>query len=271
MTSGSRDELRISRWGSPSSSESRRLREQAEEALRRLLDVFVSGVALALLSPLFIVLAIVVKLDSAGPVLFRQVRVGRDRRSKQDGERKLDRREENLFGRPFILYKFRTMYADAQQRFPDLYRYDYTPEELTTLPIKVLVSNKEDTAPSWLAARGRPVLPRDPRITPLGRWLRRTSLDELPNLFNVLKGDMHLVGPRPDIAANIRYYSARERETMRLKPGITGLAQIRGRGLLTFKETNAYDLEYLETRSLVTDLRILVMTIPALLKREGAF
>jgi lipopolysaccharide/colanic/teichoic acid biosynthesis glycosyltransferase len=105
----------------------------------------------------------------------------------------------------------------------------------------------------------------------MGRWLRRNSLDELPNLFNVLVGDLHLVGPRPDITANIRYYTLVELAILQVKPGITGLAQINGRGFLTFKQTNSYDLEYVKNRSLMLDLGIILKTFPALLRRDGAY
>ena len=108
-------------------------------------------------------------------------------------------------------------------------------------------------------------------MTRVGRWLRRTSLDELPNLFNVLKGDIHLVGPRPDIADNIRFYEPHELRKLDVKPGVTGLAQVEGRGLLSFEETNQMDLKYLEARSFWVDARILVRTFVELIKARGAY
>jgi len=241
------------------------------DVIRRALDVSVSLVSLVILAPVFLVVAVLVKFDSSGPVLFRQKRIGRNRRSRVNAEERawsgVERRSESLFGEPFTLYKFRTMYADARERYPELYSYCYSEEELRTLPIKVLVADK---AAALLGSDGNGV-GRDPRVTRIGHWLRRTSLDELPNLLNVLKGDMHLVGPRPDIAANIRYYKPNALEILDVKPGITGLAQIRGRGLLTFDETNACDLEYARHRSLILDLRILMGTIPALLNGRGAY
>jgi lipopolysaccharide/colanic/teichoic acid biosynthesis glycosyltransferase len=239
-----------------------------EAFFRRALDIAVSLAGLAISSPLLLVLAILVKWDSRGPVLFRQTRIGRDRRSKRSRASFSERRSGDSFGQPFTLYKFRTMYVDARERFPELYRYSYSNEELTSIPIKLLVGQKSG---KFDRSKGGPPLPVDPRVTPLGHFLRRTSLDELPNLFNVLKGDMHLVGPRPDIVANIRYYTPAELEILRAKPGVTGLAQIKGRGHLTFKETNAYDLEYMRQRSLWTDVKILLRTIPTLVKREGAY
>jgi lipopolysaccharide/colanic/teichoic acid biosynthesis glycosyltransferase len=111
----------------------------------------------------------------------------------------------------------------------------------------------------------------DPRVTRVGQWLRRTSLDELPNLFNVLKGDMHLVGPRPDIADNIRHYEPYELRILDVKPGVTGLAQVEGRGLLSFEEINRLDLEYLEARSFWVDARILIRTVVELITARGAY
>jgi lipopolysaccharide/colanic/teichoic acid biosynthesis glycosyltransferase len=244
----------------------------AERLARRALDVLVSGVALVVLSPLMLLVAILVRLDSPGPILFRQVRIGQNRR-RASRARAPEQRLHELFGRPFTLYKFRTMYFDAAERFPELYRYSYSPEELRTIPIKILVGKKSD-AKGVLGDESRlraSLLGSDPRVTALGRWLRRTSLDELPNLLNVFLGDMHLVGPRPDIASNIAYYRPEELRILDVKPGITGVAQVRGRGLLTFEQTNACDLAYVEERSLALDLRILLQTIPVLLKREGAY
>jgi lipopolysaccharide/colanic/teichoic acid biosynthesis glycosyltransferase len=243
---------------------------RVSSVLRRFVDVAVAAPALVLVSPLLVVIAILVRLDSPGPILFRQMRIGRDRRDRTRAGRSHDeRRAAVLYGKPFPLLKFRTMYADSRERFPELYRYTYSQEELRTIPIKVLVGNKDDPSAKRNPTDARELLV-DPRVTRVGRFLRSTSLDELPNLWNVLKGDMHLVGPRPDIADNIRYYTQEELEILRVRPGVTGLAQIKGRGLLTFRETNSYDLEYVRTRSLALDLKIFLKTITALVKRDGA-
>ncbi|WHZ21180.1 MAG: hypothetical protein OJF47_000292 [Nitrospira sp.] len=230
----------------------------AYKAIRRSLDLVVSTSILLLCLPLIPFICLLVKLDSPGPVLFRHTRIGVNRRRCRipDGE-KPDRRRQDLFGRPFTLYKFRTMYSNAPQLFPDLYRYIYDEAELSRLPIKALVSNKHTS--------------EDPRVPRIGRWLRRTSLDELPNFINVLRGDMHLVGPRPDIRENIRYYSPLQLHKLDVKPGLTGLAQIQGRGNLSFQQTNDYDLEYVETRSLLLDLKILLKTIVITVKATGAY
>jgi lipopolysaccharide/colanic/teichoic acid biosynthesis glycosyltransferase len=240
-----------------------------EDALRRSIDIALSGALLVALSPVMLLVAAAVKLDSRGPVLFQHVRTGRNRR-RGDWRKDADRRKQELFGKPFTLYKFRTMYADARERFPELYRYRYSDKELRTIPIKVLVGSKRGVDGSEDDAAVSLNRYEDPRVTRVGRWLRKTSLDELPNLLNVLKGDMHLVGPRPDIDSNIKYYREDELKILEVKPGVTGLAQIRGRGHLTFEQTNRFDLEYVRTRSLALDVRILLKTIPVLWKREGA-
>lgn len=246
-----------------------------EDVARRALDLVVAGTALVVLFPILLLVGLFVKLDSPGPILFRHQRVGLNRRKcLTRGTPGPERRRRVGYGRPFELFKFRTMYNDARERYPQLYQYDYSEEELRTLPIKVLVAQKwsggeTGTGPS--PSRGKRLLGKDPRVTRVGQWLRRTSLDEVPNLLNVLKGDMHLVGPRPDISQNLRYYRPEELRILDVKPGVTGLAQIRGRGFLTFEQTNAFDLEYLEHRSLWMDIKILAHTIPALMKRHGAY
>jgi len=230
------------------------------------LDLMVSVLALTLFAPLMLVIAFLIKRDSPGPALFRQERRGMRPRSGS-----VCNPDEERFGRPFTMYKFRTMFANARETFPDLYAYEHTSDELRTLPIKVLVSRKRH--PREIAAHPElgSGLVDDPRVTSIGRWLRRTSLDELPNFISVLKGDMSLVGPRPDIAENVRYYSPEHLRKLDVKPGITGLAQIRGRGTLSFLEINDYDVAYVQSRSLWLDLSILLRTIPTVLKRDGAF
>jgi lipopolysaccharide/colanic/teichoic acid biosynthesis glycosyltransferase len=245
-----------------------------EERVRLVAGVAVSAVALVILSPLMIAIALLIKLDSPGPVLFRQKRIGRRRRKASPVQYTgAERRRRDLYGRPFTFYKFRTMFADAEKRFPHLYDYSHGKEELRSLPIKMLMAKRADArldrgVRSWPK---QALQENDPRVTRVGRWLRRTSLDELPNLFNVLLGDIHLVGPRPDIAENIRHYEAHELRILDVKPGVTGLAQVEGRGLLSFEEINRLDLEYLEARSLWMDARIVVRTFAELIKGRGAY
>ncbi|MEO5739420.1 MAG: sugar transferase [Vicinamibacterales bacterium] len=245
------------------------------EWIRHIVDVCVAALALIVLSPLMILLAVLIRIDSPGPVLFRQERIGRNRRRSSSGTKQanLERRRRDPHGRPFVFYKFRTMYADARTRFPHLYEYSHLKDELRSLPIKMLMAKRAEArldcgVRSWPKEA---LQENDPRVTRVGRWLRRTSLDELPNLVNVLKGDIHLVGPRPDIADNIRFYEPHELRILDVKPGVTGLAQVEGRGLLSFEETNKLDLEYLEARSLWVDARILLRTFAELIKGRGAY
>ena len=254
----------------------------------RLSDIVISSVALLVFAPLMLIIACAIKLDSSGPVLFRHRRVGIDRRFHRDGhwprsERNNksalvvaessqggDRRVEDQFGKPIYLYKFRTMYVDSREQFPDLYRYEYREGELDSVPIKVLVGHRRvaDDSKRFEHAENPG---NDPRVTRVGRWLRRTSLDELPNFLTVFRGDMSVVGPRPDIMENVRWYHPRHRLKLRVKPGVTGLAQVSGRGNLSFHDTNELDVEYVRTRSLIGDFRIILKTIWVTLRRDGAF
>ncbi len=204
---------------------------QGVPVLTRLFEIPMAIVALIVTAPVMLFVATVVWWGTPGPVLFRQQRLG-------------------IGARPFSFYKFRTMYADARTRFPELYAYDYTPGDIEQLYFKV-----ED----------------DPRVTPQGQWLRRLSIDELPNFWCVLKGDMALVGPRPEIPEMLRYYDADTIKKFSVRPGVTGLAQISGRGRLSFNDTVACDLEYVRTRSFMLDMKILFKTVWMVLVRHGAF
>lgn len=209
----------------------RALEMAAADATRRLLDVTVAAIGLVISAPLMLLLATIIRLSSPGPVLFRQQRVGRD-------------------GGLFTFYKFRTMYVDAPERFPDLYAYQYSEEQIRTMYFKVL---------------------DDPRLTWFGEHLRKTSLDELPNLWNVLRGDMSLVGPRPELPEMLPYYQPHQLEKFTVKPGVTGLAQVTGRAVLRFQETITADLAYCKNRSLWLDWCILARTVKTVLLRVGAF
>jgi len=197
----------------------------------RLFEIIVAAIALLITSPLILLTAIVIKLGTPGPALFRQVRLG-----------------ANL--KPFRFVKFRTLYADARQRFPELYAYHYRDEEVKNLKFKV---------------------ENDPRVTPQGRWLRRSTLDELPNFWNVLTGDLALVGPRPEIPEMLPYYQGDMLLKFTVRPGITGLAQISGRGRLSFHETVQYDVEYVRGCSFKGDLKILLRTVWRIIRHDGAF
>jgi len=195
-------------------------------AMKRCMDVVISGLLLALLAPLLLGIAAAILLDTGRPVFFRQRRAGRD-------------------GVPFTMLKFRTMVADAEERlgeFVDL-------EKLEQPAFKI---------------------PNDPRVTRVGRILRRTSGDELPQLINVLRGDMSLVGPRPEEESVVALYDERQRGRLAIKPGLTGPMQVYGRSDLTFEERLAMERDYLDNLSLLTDLAILLRTPRAVIRGEGA-
>lgn len=191
------------------------------EGVMQALDRVLAAIGLIVISPILLPLALAVKLDSRGPAFFRQTRIGRA-------------------GRPFTFYKFRGMYVDAKERFPHLYDYRYSQEEVQNL-------------------RFHPE--QDPRVTRVGHFIRRTSLDELPNLINVVLGDMSLVGPRPEIPELLPYYGRHAKTVLSVKPGITSLAKCVGRDDLTFQETLDLDLRYIRERNLRMDLAILFGTV----------
>jgi lipopolysaccharide/colanic/teichoic acid biosynthesis glycosyltransferase len=220
------------RMGAPAMEDPlERAADQRVPLALRAFEIAVALGALLVTLPLMIVVAIMIRLDSPGPVLFWQPRIG-------------------LGGRPFQFVKFRTMYADARERFPELYRYSYAPQELDQLMFKV---------------------PDDPRVTPLGRWLRKTSIDELPNFLNLLTGSVALVGPRPEIPEMMPYYVGEDREIFSVRPGITGPAQVAGRGWLNFRDSCTVNLEYVRTRTWRMDLSILVRTAFQVTLGRGAF
>jgi len=200
-------------------------------ALWRIVDVAIALCVLFATLPLLLVIAAVIRLDSPGPALFFQHRLGRG-------------------ARPFRFVKFRTMHVDARQRFPELYAYQYDEGEIQSIRFKV--SN-------------------DPRVTRFGRWLRVTSIDELPNCWNVLTGDMSLVGPRPEIPEMLTYYHGDDQRKFAVRPGITGLAQTRGRGDLTFRETVRLDCVYVRDRSVALNIKVLWRTVRMVLAGHGAF
>ncbi len=202
--------------------------------LKRAMDVVLSAAALLILSPVLLVLAILIKLHSPGPVIFRQARVGKD-------------------GRPFTFLKFRSMRHNADV---SIHR-DH---------VAALIAGHDRAPASGKSAK----LERDPRITGLGRVLRKTSVDELPQLINVLRGDMSLVGPRPPIPYEVELYQEWHKQRLKVLPGITGWWQVKGRNLVSFDDAVAMDLHYIEHRSLGLDLKILLMTPFAVFKGKGA-
>lgn len=195
-------------------------------ASKRLFDVVVSAVALVVLAPLFALVAIAIKLESRGPVLFRQTRVG-------------------LNGRSFSMVKFRSMYQDAEQR------------------LQALRSQNEMSGPVFK-------MKNDPRITRVGRILRKLSIDELPQFWNVLTGTMSIVGPRPPLPSEVRQYQRWQRRRLSVKPGITCTWQVSGRNSISFERWMELDLEYIDNWSLGKDMQIFLKTIPAVVSARGA-
>ncbi|HEY0172308.1 MAG TPA: sugar transferase [Pyrinomonadaceae bacterium] len=209
---------------------------QGARLVKRAFDMLLAALALVLLSPLWAVMALLIKLDSKGPVLYRQERVGMD-------------------GRIFLFLKFRTMRADSDDAAHREFQRKY-------------IAGRPETN---LGDPSRPVykLHDDPRVTRTGRWLRRTSLDELPQLLNVLRGDMSVVGPRPPIPYEVEAYALWHRKRLDIKPGMTGLWQVSGRNRLSFDEMVRLDLFYIENWSLWLDLKIMLRTLPVLLRGEA--
>jgi len=193
----------------------------------RLVDCCVAGLGLLLSSPLWLLLALAIKLTSRGPIIYKSTRVG-------------------LQGQLFEMWKFRSMYRDADQR------------------LAALLAKNEAQGPLFK-------MKEDPRITPIGKFLRRTSLDEVPQLVNVLKGDMSLVGPRPPLPREVAQYEEWQKGRLAIKPGLTGLWQVRGRSDISFDEGVLMDLYYIENWSLRLYFQILLRTIPAVLLRQGAY
>jgi lipopolysaccharide/colanic/teichoic acid biosynthesis glycosyltransferase len=197
------------------------------EVLKRLIDILGALTGLLLILPLFPFLILLIKLDSPGPLLFRQRRIG-------------------FGGQSFDCFKFRSMVIDAEVRKESLGHLN----EATGAAFKI-----QD----------------DPRITGVGKFIRRSSLDEFPQLMNVLKGEMSIVGPRPQIPSEVRDYTPAQARRLLVKPGLTCLWQVSGRSHLDFQEWMKLDLEYVRQRSLKFDLWVLWRTIPAVIERKGAY
>jgi lipopolysaccharide/colanic/teichoic acid biosynthesis glycosyltransferase len=222
----------ISRWDAIRAAiASRGEHPRPPTALQTFAEAVFAAIVLVLTLPVMAVIGIVIKLDSPGPALFRQQRVGRG-------------------GKLFWFTKFRTYYVNAKERFPHLYAYEYTHDELKGLRFK---------------------MPNDPRMTRLGSWLRTSTLDELPNFWHVLNGTMSLVGPRPEIPEMLPYYTDDGLKKFQVRPGITGYSQTAGRGWLTFFETIKLDVAYVEERSFLIDVKVIFRTIHKILIRDGAF
>jgi lipopolysaccharide/colanic/teichoic acid biosynthesis glycosyltransferase len=212
------------------------------DPLSRAMNVTIAVLALALLGPVFILFAVLVKLTSAGPIFYSQARVGIDRRRAGTRRITYDRRARDIGGLPFMIYKFRTMYVGAER----------------------------PTGAVWATVG-------DPRVTPIGRFMRKFRIDELPQLINVIRGDMNIVGPRPErpsifsrLCVDIEEYPLRQRT----RPGITGWAQVNQAYDTNLDDVRAkvrYDLEYLQRQGVREDLRIMARTVPVMIFRKGGW
>lgn len=204
------------------------IRIATEGLVKRTFDIVVSGAALIAIAPLWLLIAVLIRLEDKGPVLFAQIRVGK-------------------FGAPFKIYKFRSMRIDAEAQLNSLLQQNEHSEGVTFK------------------------LKDDPRITRVGQWLRKFSFDELPQFYNVLRGEMSLVGPRPPIPREVEEYSLADHRRFLAKPGITCIWQISGRAEIDFKGQVELDVRYIETCGFFGDVRILCRTVPAVLSGSGAY
>ena len=195
--------------------------------LKRVLDIVGASILLILAAPLMLIIAIAIRIDSSGPMIVRQRRVGRQ-------------------GKPFDFYKFRSMIVDAEERLPELMAHNETEGPLFKIK-------------------------DDPRVTRVGRAIRRFSLDEVPQFYNVLRGDMSLVGPRPALPREVERYQDWHLRRLSVPPGITGLWQVSGRSDLPFDEMALLDIWYVENWSLGLEITIILRTIPAVLFGYGAY
>lgn len=217
-----------------------------EFSAKRAVDLVGAGALLLILSPILLLVAIAIKIDSPGPVLFVQVRAGA-RRVGPWGESSWEQR-------PFRMYKFRSMFSDSDQ----------------TVHRQYITHFLNGGGGNGDEARTKFKLINDDRITRVGRFIRRTSLDEVPQLINVLKGDMSLVGPRPVPLYEVDGYEPNHLERLHALPGLTGMWQVYGRGRVTFEEMIDLDISYVRGHSLLLDLKLLVLTIPAVVRGAGA-
>lgn len=201
--------------------------ERGYLVLKRIFDFIAALIGIILLSPIFLIISILIRRDSKGPIVFGHVRKG-------------------LHGRDIKVYKFRTMYENSKEIFEN-----FTEEQKREFYINFKLDN-------------------DPRITKIGEFLRKTSLDELPQLFNILKGDMSIVGPRPIVEAEIEKYGKYADKLFSVVPGLTGYWQANGRSDTTYEERVDMDMYYIDNRSISLDLKIIFKTFVSVIKKEGA-
>ena len=201
---------------------------ELQSKVKRTFDVLAAVAAIILLSPIFIIIALLIRLESKGGALFKQERVGQN-------------------GRAFTMYKFRSMRTDAEARL-----------------VELVNSNEMESGVIFK-------MKSDPRITKVGKFIRKASIDELPQLFNVLIGDMSLVGPRPPLPKEVVQYSQRDFMRLAAVPGITCFWQVMGRSDIPFKQQVELDIKYIKNQSFLLDVKLLLMTVPAVLTARGAY
>ena len=228
----------------------------------RIFEILFSLSAIIISSPVIAFLYIWIKLDSPGPAFFVMHRAGKSKLVKgsellesdfvQPSNGQFDPNQLYWVPQTISFLKFRTMFHDAKEKYPEFYWWDYnlSREEVLSMYYKV----KDD-----------------PRLTSVGKWLRKTSLDELPNFFNVIKGDVRLVGPRPEGFNILRFYSADEMKKFTIKPGLTCYSKVYGRGDLNVEEQIKWDIEYVNNRNTLLNIRIIFRTILLVLTQRGAF
>lgn len=235
---------------STSAAPSRGFAARASLVVKQILDYVIAGLLLVLSAPVILVVAVLIKLSSPGPVLFVQKRVGRN-------------------GRLFDFYKFRTMKHNSDDRVHREFSANFIRGSGGDGDGACLHADSQD---GTLASDGSVYkLTQDPRITAIGRFLRRTSLDELPQLIHVLRGQMSLVGPRPPVVYELDHYQEWHKRRLQVKPGITGLWQVSGRSSVPFDEMVQLDLYYIDHRSTSMDLWIMARTVPVMIKGNGAY
>lgn len=223
---------------------------------KRLMDLTIVGLSLIFILPLLIFVAVLIKLDSPGPAIYRQERVGAKRRLR-NGVYVWDEM-------PFTIYKFRTMHADAKSTLHRQFIEAYINGDEEAMRRIQAAQEKEREA------QDKYKLANDPRVTRVGKFLRKTSLDEIPQLWNVVKGDMSLVGPRPPIPYEVELYLFHHHDRLHTTPGITGLWQVYGRSATSFEEMVKMDVEYIQQQSLLLDIKLILGTVTAVFSGKGA-
>lgn len=201
--------------------------KKAYNVTKRILDILLSFVGLIVLSPVFLLIGIIIKIDSKGPVFFTHKRIGKN-------------------GKEIGIYKFRTMHENAEKMIQN-----FTKEQMEEYKENYKLKN-------------------DPRITKIGKFLRKTSLDELPQILNILKGDLAIIGPRPVVISELEKYGPNKGKFLSVKPGLTGYWQANGRSTTTYEERIEMELYYVENRNLWLDIKIFLKTFISVLKKEGA-